>query len=1416
MARDDLGSARVRIEPDLDQAALRAQLAKIKSPTITLKPKIRTIDVNKEIARVNKTKIAAIKVPIKFDQRQVNRELKRLGAVIRAETRASGKDQLKVDKDVLAARRTQWVNAARNRRDIEKNFINEQRNLWQNAARIQRRIDSDLYKSLRRNRQGLILTLGKLRRITESFNVSLGSLLRFLSISKPFAMIGILGILAQALSSALAGVTALTAALGFSLGTFIALPAAITAGAQALAVFKFATVDVGKAIKGLNDRIDPKVFAKLTPAAKQFVTTLDSLKPSIRGFQQEVQQGLFGGLSDAIKVFEPLLLALRPALIQTAEIMGALGEQAAGTAFQVRNKLVRALVVNNFIIQQLGKTAIQLSVAYLNILQAAEPLIETMFNGLRAWAETKRAMTDNALASGKLASFFDRARESASALLDLVGTTSRALGNIFAGALPSGLRLLDLLNQSADRLEAFTGSAGGQNAIRKFFADAEPALLEVGRLISAISRGFLGLASNNELAGILVQVRTVILPALQEIFREFVPVVVPAIGAFINLMSDLVGVGGPISNFVKILTGFAVAAHKLFEQNPQLATFIGDFIVFSAAINGLKLFTVVSGLAGLTKGLFALALGEQAAAVASAELAVSAGGLRLALLALVTGPGAIIVGSIIAIGAAFKYAYDNSELFRQACAKISQAATDMVPGLQLGLENLSNLILKMQGVEDQAKELQGGAITRSIQKLKQGLQGPLFGPPVPKRNTQVDALRAQLKSLQSIRKIDTINANAEAEASKRQTEANKRLQETIKGMRLALQPLEERLNIQKKSVEALSNALSELRSIQLAGTQAFSDQSFAIEQQIKALQLQQTDLQIGGLTSESGPVVELQKQIDALQLQAQKVDLTESLKLDPLRRAWEKVLNPVKELSFDSAVTQFKNLTAQHTIQTASLAKLQAAYDKVQQGIQKLEQGGKVSIQNLTRTINQAMMQTQANAITTGSHLITGLSDGIKQSQQTILLPTLKGVSQYIIDNKGPVSADRQMLVPAGIAIMEGLNEGLGKGFNGVKSLIGKVGPAIADQVPESVFSKRTAQFLVEVAAGNKPNAEDFFADLLPSAQSIDFGPLSGASNPFVAFESLFGLRRSSGDHDAPGVHAAGSFHYRKAPWGGVQAYDYGDALNPVFKLKQAAAWALQHASLFAESFYDKMSGYVDNGRVIHGVFGGHGDHLHAAFKVGFKSALGELTGGAGGAFSMIFAAAAKAFNIPAALLKAVTQAESNFNPSAHNASGASGLMQLLPGTFAAQHVGGSIFDPRSNIFAGAKYLSSQIKAFGSIPLALAAYNAGPGNVSRFGGIPPFSETIEYVRKILASIAKFGGFRAAGGPVSHGSSYIVGERGPELFTPGRSGSITPNHQLNKAMTFAPVYNVQTASNDPSVILALLEARDRRALRQVAI
>lgn len=114
----------------------------------------------------------------------------------------------------------------------------------------------------------------------------------------------------------------------------------------------------------------------------------------------------------------------------------------------------------------------------------------------------------------------------------------------------------------------------------------------------------------------------------------------------------------------------------------------------------------------------------------------------------------------------------------------------------------------------------------------------------------------------------------------------------------------------------------------------------------------------------------------------------------------------------------------------------------------------------------------------------------------------------------------------------------------------------------------------------------------------------------------------------------------------------------------------------------------------------------------------------------MIQQAAMRA-GIEPGLLDALVAAESSYDPNARSSAGAMGLTQLMPETAKSLGVTNP-FDPAQSLNGGANYLAKMIDKYGDLRLALAAYNAGPGTVDRYGGLPPYRETQNYVQKVLA------------------------------------------------------------------------------------
>jgi soluble lytic murein transglycosylase-like protein len=141
----------------------------------------------------------------------------------------------------------------------------------------------------------------------------------------------------------------------------------------------------------------------------------------------------------------------------------------------------------------------------------------------------------------------------------------------------------------------------------------------------------------------------------------------------------------------------------------------------------------------------------------------------------------------------------------------------------------------------------------------------------------------------------------------------------------------------------------------------------------------------------------------------------------------------------------------------------------------------------------------------------------------------------------------------------------------------------------------------------------------------------------------------------------------------------------------------------------------------------------HSGYRRVLKESGGPAGAGstAGATYEELIRLASGRHSVDADLIRAVIKAESDFNSHARSNKGAMGLMQLMPDT-ARLHNVGDAYDPNENVDGGVRHLKMLLERYqGDLTLSLAAYNAGSGAVEKHGGIPPFAETREYVRRVL-------------------------------------------------------------------------------------
>ncbi|OTG69218.1 transglycosylase [Acinetobacter sp. ANC 4470] len=182
-------------------------------------------------------------------------------------------------------------------------------------------------------------------------------------------------------------------------------------------------------------------------------------------------------------------------------------------------------------------------------------------------------------------------------------------------------------------------------------------------------------------------------------------------------------------------------------------------------------------------------------------------------------------------------------------------------------------------------------------------------------------------------------------------------------------------------------------------------------------------------------------------------------------------------------------------------------------------------------------------------------------------------------------------------------------------------------------------------------------------------------------------------------------------------------------------------------------------------------------------------------AFDHIIKQAASQHRISEGLIKAVMHTESGFNVNARSPVGAQGLMQLMPATARRFNVSNA-FDPQQNIMAGAKYLAWLTKRFnGNTSLVLAGYNAGEGNVAKYGGIPPFKETQDYVRRVSSRFSNLysNGVGLSSNRDNHpDNAKIIAQSTPNEPSPSHSEQRQIIMAANGSFTDAPMRSYATA------------------------
>lgn len=457
------------------------------------------------------------------------------------------------------------------------------------------------------------------------------------------ALISGASLAATAVSALGAGFVALVGAAAPAAGVLAALPVAYSAVGQAAGVAQLALRGVEDRVKELAKAQGPR---QLTAETEAFAQALAGPATSaLNDLSDAAARATLPGVQAALERVVAVAPRLTGVIDATGGALGRLAIATADVAVAQMPLLERVLLANVPLLETMGAAGLVLAPAFLQVVEAAQPMVALLADAALRGAEFVAAAVDAGAESGRLAGFFLRAYDVAAQLGSILGDLAVGLFNVFSGGADSGGRLLDSLERLASRFRAFTESASGQNKIEKYFREAEPVIEESARLVGAVVLAFGGLADNRGLTSVLKQLRTDLLPALEDLLRAvsdaFAPNLVSLAESFVRVLTALGGEGSALDIIVSALAGIAKFAAKMVETVP-----------------GLKELVAVIGL---------VAFGVKAAAAVTAVWAAAQAALNFAFALSPLGLIALAVG---VLAAAVVVAYRNSDTFRDAVNRL--------------------------------------------------------------------------------------------------------------------------------------------------------------------------------------------------------------------------------------------------------------------------------------------------------------------------------------------------------------------------------------------------------------------------------------------------------------------------------------------------------------------------------------------------------------------------------------------------------------------------------------------------------------------------------------------------------------------------------------------------------------------------
>jgi hypothetical protein len=445
------------------------------------------------------------------------------------------------------------------------------------------------------------------------------------------AAVGALGLLTHIGIAAGGAIVGLVAAMIPLVGLIGALPAAAILAGQGLGVMLLSLKGIGDAVGGLNEALDPKKFAKLTPEGQKFALLLDALKPRALGLQRAMQRGLFPGLTAGLKAALPALSALKGPLEGTGRVLGTFGKhlgQLVGSKGFLTDLSSQAKF-NNVQLGRLGGAGLHLVNMFRNLMVGARGLVSWLVKGTAALAATGDHMVADARHTGALQRGFHTVQVTTERWLKILwrlGVSLFNIGRIGKQEIGDGI-VLHLLH-GATALERWTRSGRGIQQITGFFAQSRNILHQVGATLQRLR--------NSAGAG------------LGDALRNIVSAITPLLAS-----------GGGVAVlklYVQGLSGLASVVGWLGRTVPGASAVMSAFLTLFVLGKISSIAYMGKAVKTLGRAIFVMAL--QTRAGVTAFWALNA--------ALYANPVGAIVIAVAAVGAALYLAYQKVGWFHRA------------------------------------------------------------------------------------------------------------------------------------------------------------------------------------------------------------------------------------------------------------------------------------------------------------------------------------------------------------------------------------------------------------------------------------------------------------------------------------------------------------------------------------------------------------------------------------------------------------------------------------------------------------------------------------------------------------------------------------------------------------------------------